>query len=347
MPEVVCQAPKHRISSGGGFSTFYTQPSWQTASVQNYFNEMALSGQTPIAGYQSDGRGYPDISLAARYYEVRVPDVNNFLGRTTLLAGTSASCPVVAGMISNINAARFAMGKGPVGWINPALYTNSTLFSNDVTEGHNKCAVRECCEHGFYATKGWDPTTGHGSVHYGRMADFFVKLGGPGLGGAPSSSPTQKTLASTPSGSPTPKPLTSTPSGSPTPKPITSTPSGSPTHFYDTSRPSRQATLLIPVIVISTRPSVAPTTQPIPMPSSSPSTAPSTRPSNAPSYKPVAKPSRKPRRHTRTPSQLVLIKSRMQIIEVHDTQIRTFFDKNTTSRITRMPCISHKYPIVF
>ena len=35
--------------------------------------------------------------------------------------GTSASAPIVASFIAAINDARIAAGKGPVGWINPAV----------------------------------------------------------------------------------------------------------------------------------------------------------------------------------------------------------------------------------
>ncbi len=35
--------------------------------------------------------------------------------------GTSASAPIFASLIAAINDARIAVGKGPVGWINPAV----------------------------------------------------------------------------------------------------------------------------------------------------------------------------------------------------------------------------------
>lgn len=42
-------------------------------------------------------------------------------GQFGLVFGTSASAPVVASMITMINDARIAAGKGPVGFINPAV----------------------------------------------------------------------------------------------------------------------------------------------------------------------------------------------------------------------------------
>lgn len=83
-------------------------------------------------------------------------------GALWYLSGTSASTPVIAAMISNINASRRKNGKGSVGWLNPALYKYASEFVNDVTVGHNKCVAggAVCCRTGFHATKGWDPTTG-------------------------------------------------------------------------------------------------------------------------------------------------------------------------------------------
>ena len=90
-------------------------------------------------------------------------------------SGTSASTPVAAGMFSNINAARLAVGKGSIGWIHPALYMYSSLFVNDVTKGNNKDGPT--CPQGFYATPGWDPTTGLGSINYGKFEAVMLSLG--------------------------------------------------------------------------------------------------------------------------------------------------------------------------
>ena len=160
------------ITSGGGFSTYYPQPAWQAAAVSGYFTTAAGLGKSPVAGYAANGCAYPDISLAGMNYMV-VIGVKSYA-----VSGTSASCPAVAGFISNINAARLAIGKGSMGWINPALHTKGSSFVNDITSGNIECvADGTCCSTGFYATAGWDPATGLGSVNYGKMASFFVALG--------------------------------------------------------------------------------------------------------------------------------------------------------------------------
>ena len=108
-------------------------------------------------------------------------------GNEFLLSGTSASTPVVAGFISNINAARLTQGKGSVGWINPALYAAANAFVNDITSGNNKCDYNQrCCPQGFDAVPGWDPTTGLGSLDYTKMVSVFE----PNYLSPPTSTPT-------------------------------------------------------------------------------------------------------------------------------------------------------------
>ena len=92
--------------------------------------------------------------------------------------GTSASCPVVAGMISLVNSARIRRGKPTLGWINPTLYTKANHLLRDVTVGENKClrATDTCCAEGFSSTPGWDPVTGWGTIDFEKFKTFFVDL---------------------------------------------------------------------------------------------------------------------------------------------------------------------------
>ena len=196
--EVVCQADKGQlITSGGGFSTYYSTPSYQTSAVAAYFSAAASAGQSPVAGYKRTGRGFPDLSLAGYGYLTLVG------GQIYYMAGTSASSPAIAGFFSNINAARIAAGKGALGFLNPALYANYKRFTNDITSGNNLCvASGTCCPQGFYAAPGWDPATGLGSVNYGRMQATLVALGN--TAGSPTPSPAM--LYASPSAPPSLKP---------------------------------------------------------------------------------------------------------------------------------------------
>ena len=117
---------------GGGFSSSYPLPSLQQDAVAAYFIAAAAANHTPATGY-GNGRGYPDLSVAAGYYKILVG------GKWSTVGGTSASAPVLAGMFSSINAARHNAGKGSIGWINPVLYGRGSTFVKDVTSGKNIC----------------------------------------------------------------------------------------------------------------------------------------------------------------------------------------------------------------
>ncbi len=115
-PEQACQSSLGgQISTGGGFSTYYPQPSWQTSAISGYF----ATGASPAAGYNPNGRGLPDMALLGVKYQVMIAGVLNSV------SGTSCSSPVAAAMISLINAGRQAQSLGPVGFINPTLYAGA------------------------------------------------------------------------------------------------------------------------------------------------------------------------------------------------------------------------------
>lgn len=158
------------ITTGGGFSTKFSAPTYQQAAISNYFATLPAA-QQPVTGYAAAGRGYPDVAMAGYNYEVIIG------GAVYKLSGTSASAPVVASFVSLVNAARLKNGKKPLGFINPALYTYGTALTNDVVGGENNCAASiVCCDQGFYAAAGWDPLTGFGSVDFTSLYNKFVSL---------------------------------------------------------------------------------------------------------------------------------------------------------------------------
>jgi len=80
--------------------------------------------------------------------------------------------PVFASIISMINNERLAIGKRPVGFINPVLYQYPDIL-NDITTGANEgCGV----DPAFRAAWGWDPVIGLGSPDYERMRTQFLSL---------------------------------------------------------------------------------------------------------------------------------------------------------------------------
>lgn len=158
------------ITSGGGFSKAYTAPSYQTAAIKGYFAKLN-SSSTPVSGYVTTGRGYPDIAIAGLNYNVVIG------GKTYSVSGTSASAPVIAAIVSLVNAGRVANGKAPLGFINTALYNAPSSLFNDVVTGNNKCTAGSvCCTQGFYAAAGWDPATGFGSPKFSAFYNYLYAL---------------------------------------------------------------------------------------------------------------------------------------------------------------------------
>ena len=246
--EITCQSNLGGvITSGGGFSHYYPKPIWQSTSTSGYLKNVIGTKNEPVAGYNISGRGYPDISLAGSKYLIIIG------GSQYLVSGTSAAAPAVAGMISLVNAARLNAGRSPLGWINPILYANHQMFTNDVTSGKNNCTAGPiCCRQGFQSTLGWDPATGFGSINFMAFKDFFMGFGIASpvftTSSRPTSSPTSRPVAATLR--PTAKAITSRPTSAtlrPTPRP-TAMPTPQPTvprTNPPTKTPTRQPTRLL------------------------------------------------------------------------------------------------------
>ena len=155
--EIVSIVPEALITSGGGFSNVFAQPSYQTAAVNSWMNSGAL--QPPTSEWNQAGRGYPDVAGLAHKYMI----VEN--GEKFSVDGTSASCPVTAGIVALINDQRLRNNQSPVGFINPALYQMSASAFNDITysnntgtEMHGAAGQSFCYTDGYGASSGWDPT---------------------------------------------------------------------------------------------------------------------------------------------------------------------------------------------
>ena len=129
---------------GGGFSNTFGRASWQSKAVTDYFKSGTLP---PSSYYNASGRGYPDVSALGGLTNPYCI-ANGGLGG---VAGTSASTPVVAGIIAQLNDIRLKAGKKSLGFLNPLFYSNPKCF-NDVNDGSsNSCDG----SYGFKATKGW------------------------------------------------------------------------------------------------------------------------------------------------------------------------------------------------
>jgi uncharacterized delta-60 repeat protein len=137
------------IGSGGGISTQYPIPSWQTN-----INMAANQGSTTM-------RNTPDVALTADNVYVRADGEDQNVG------GTSCAAPLWAGFTALVNQQAAASSKPSVGFINPAvdaigsgIGANYTSAFHDITTGNNTSSSSPTR---FYAVFGYDLCTGWGT----------------------------------------------------------------------------------------------------------------------------------------------------------------------------------------
>ena len=131
-------------ATGGGYSTIYAIPSWQTGKGYSY--------KTYPAGVVTTltTRGVPDVSAMASGYQFYYSSANTYGS----FVGTSAVAPLLAGMMGRINS----ISGRRVGFVNYIWYQNPQAF-NDITVGNNAAPATV----GYSATVSWDACTGLGS----------------------------------------------------------------------------------------------------------------------------------------------------------------------------------------
>jgi subtilase family serine protease len=134
--------------SSGGFSPFYSIPSWQQGT------SMATNqGSTTF-------RDFPDVALTAD----NIFTVSDN-GQSSISAGTSCAAPLWAGFNALVNEQAAINGQPPVGFINPALYaigqsgSYASVF-HDITTGNN---ITNQSNGRFSAVLGYDLCTGWGT----------------------------------------------------------------------------------------------------------------------------------------------------------------------------------------
>jgi len=148
-------------NSGGGFSNYFGIPDYQAAVVATY-KASPDANLPPKNLWNNTGRGYPDVAALGGQ---KTPYCVYVQGAFNGVAGTSASCPVVAGVFAKLNGLRLAAGKPAMGFLNPFIYQNIQAFQ-DVTSGKNSAGR----QYGFSAIKGWDPATGLGTPNFEELS---------------------------------------------------------------------------------------------------------------------------------------------------------------------------------
>jgi len=169
------------ITTGGGFSLYQQQPSYQTAAVNAW--AQANIALPPAYAYDTSKRGYPDISFNGHYYVIAYSTNGTDQCPCALggVDGTSCSSPALGGLMSLINDKLLNAGKSPLGFLNPLLYQMAAAHPaafNDISTGNNKCSRAYCCLYGYTATTGWDPASGLGSPDFPEMEQYILQVKG-------------------------------------------------------------------------------------------------------------------------------------------------------------------------
>jgi pro-kumamolisin-like protein len=149
--------PNPGNGTGGGLSTVFTKPSWQTGpGVQNSFS----NGSRQVPDIASDADPNTGISIFSQ-------------GSWGVVGGTSAAAPSWAAFAALYNQDATANGKPRLGFANPVLYSlagGAQTFPafHDVTTGNNL----------FYnATAGWNYPTGWGTYDAYNLARDLIAGG--------------------------------------------------------------------------------------------------------------------------------------------------------------------------
>jgi hypothetical protein len=147
-------------SSGGGISTYYTIPSWQTN-----ISMTANLGSTTM-------RNTPDVAANADNCYFYTDDGQASGG----WGGTSCAAPLWAGFTALLNQQAAANGVAPVGFLNPALYAlassaNYTDYFHDITSGNNTWRNSPSR---FYAVAGYDLCSGLGTMNGTNLINALV-----------------------------------------------------------------------------------------------------------------------------------------------------------------------------
>ena len=143
-------------AAGGGVSTIFSVPSWQTGLSSKVYPGGTV---TPLSG-----RGIPDVSAMATGYTFYYGSPNY----TGTFLGTSATAPLLAGLMARLNQ---LSGKH-IGFVNSDWYSIGATAFNDQTTGDNHGGNSV----GYMATTGWDAASGLGSPIATEIYKFY-KIG--------------------------------------------------------------------------------------------------------------------------------------------------------------------------
>jgi kumamolisin len=157
-------------ASGGGVSSYFPKPSWQTgdsvlaAQTMRCVPDLAAISSADFSNVNV-GTGFEPVNATGAGVLVYVN------GTATALGGTSLACPVWAAIGALVNQARSAASQGPVGLLNSHIYglSGSGAF-NDITSGTNGA---------YSAGPGYDLCTGLGSPDVANLISALTVSASP------------------------------------------------------------------------------------------------------------------------------------------------------------------------
>jgi subtilase family serine protease len=158
-------APTDVNCSGGGFSSIYARPFYQSGLVKN------RARGVPDVAYNAGVVGGVLIYSATLNAAEAVPPTSFFI-----VGGTSAGSPQWAGLAADADQ----LGHHRMGNIDPALYSIARakkLYAaamHDITIGNND--VAEIGGDGYNAGPGWDPVTGLGTPNAAVLVPLLAVL---------------------------------------------------------------------------------------------------------------------------------------------------------------------------
>src|SRR5581483_2921077 len=174
-------------ASGGGISTFWKMPDYQTEAPSSLHVINGGSSGSPCGASSGDCREVPDVSADAAPSTGYVIYWNGAgtagLGEPQgwqVVGGTSGAAPAWAALIALANASSACSGTR-VGFANPALYNDAANF-NDTTSGNNDMTGSNLGQ--FAAGPAYDMATGlgtpNGAALTGALCADSISLGNPG-----------------------------------------------------------------------------------------------------------------------------------------------------------------------
>ena len=169
--EINCNFERCRWTSGGGFSNYFKRPWWQDYSATTYLNSKTIF--PPEKYFNKFGRIYPDIAAVSHNFIIRTN------GNYVSVDGTSASTPVISGMITILNNLRLSQNKPSVGLVAPLLYTIYAKCPDcfkDITEGSNNSTEATFCKYGYAAAKGFDAVYGLGTPNFDKIYEYVKNM---------------------------------------------------------------------------------------------------------------------------------------------------------------------------